>query len=90
MCKFLACGGVFLCSLTCQTEHKMKGVVVENVEGKQPRTSFGQIPKPMPRANRVLVKVEACGICMSDVEVVDGLMPEPFVKVCCPLYHTTN
>lgn len=29
----------------------------------------------------VIVKVEACGICMSDVEIVDGLMPEPFVKV---------
>ena len=33
------------------------------------------VPVPVPAANEVLVKVEACGICLSDVHLLDGTLP---------------
>ncbi|MGH3442047.1 MAG: alcohol dehydrogenase catalytic domain-containing protein, partial [Nitriliruptorales bacterium] len=34
-----------------------------------------------PRAGEVLVKIAACGVCASDVHVVDGDLPEPLPLV---------
>ncbi len=33
------------------------------------------VPIPVPRPGEVLVKVEACGICLSDVHLLDGTLP---------------
>jgi D-arabinose 1-dehydrogenase-like Zn-dependent alcohol dehydrogenase len=38
-------------------------------------------PVPEPGAGKVLVKVEACGICHSDVLVKEGHMPIPYPRV---------
>ncbi|MAT52443.1 MAG: alcohol dehydrogenase [Porticoccaceae bacterium] len=39
------------------------------------------IPRPQPRAGEVLVKVSACGICRTDLHVVDGELTQPALPV---------
>ena len=34
-------------------------------------------PRPEPGAGEVLIKVEACGVCRTDLHVVDGELPSP-------------
>jgi propanol-preferring alcohol dehydrogenase len=35
------------------------------------------LPIPEPRSDQVLVKVHACGVCRTDLHVVDGELPNP-------------
>jgi alcohol dehydrogenase, propanol-preferring len=35
------------------------------------------LPTPAPRANEILLKVHACGICRTDLHVIDGELPNP-------------
>jgi 2-desacetyl-2-hydroxyethyl bacteriochlorophyllide A dehydrogenase len=39
------------------------------------------VPIPQPGPSEVLVKVEACGICLSDVHLIDGTLPGPLATV---------
>jgi propanol-preferring alcohol dehydrogenase len=34
-----------------------------------------QVPKPVPRAGELLIRVRACGICRTDLHVVEGELP---------------
>ena len=34
-------------------------------------------PVPKPGAGQVLLKVKACGVCRTDLHVVDGELPNP-------------
>src|ERR1700748_3087348 len=45
----------------------------------KPRTPLSpvQVPIPKPSPGEILVKVEACGVCRTDLHVVDGELPEP-------------
>jgi alcohol dehydrogenase, propanol-preferring len=45
----------------------------------KPRTPLSpvQVPIPKPRPGEILVKVEACAVCRTDLHVVDGELPEP-------------
>jgi len=36
-----------------------------------------EIPTPKPLENEVLVRVRACGVCRTDLHIVDGDLPEP-------------
>ena len=45
---------------------------------------FEELPKPTPRAEEVLVKVAACGVCHSDLHVMKGEIKFP---VPCVLGH---
>ena len=36
-----------------------------------------EIPVPKPGAEQVLIRVHACGVCRTDLHVVDGELPEP-------------
>jgi propanol-preferring alcohol dehydrogenase len=36
-----------------------------------------QVPDPSPGAGQVLVRVHACGVCRTDLHVVDGDLPDP-------------
>jgi len=38
---------------------------------------LAQIPDPVPRPGQVLVRVRACGVCRTDLHVVDGELSEP-------------
>ena len=37
--------------------------------------------KPVPGPTEVLVKVLACGVCRTDLHVVDGELPNPTIPV---------
>lgn len=34
-----------------------------------------RIPTPQPNENQVLLKVEACGVCRTDLHIIDGELP---------------
>ena len=38
---------------------------------------YKQVEKPKPQKNEVLIKVNACGICRTDLHVVDGELKKP-------------
>lgn len=38
---------------------------------------YTQVEKPQPQSNEVLVKVRSCGICRTDLHVVDGELTHP-------------
>lgn len=40
-----------------------------------------QVPVPEPGPAEVLVRVQACGICLSDVHLIDGTLPTPLTRV---------
>lgn len=52
----------------------MKAMVLEN-----PRTTLElqEVPKPEPSESQVLIKVETCGVCRTDLHIVDGELTEP-------------
>jgi hypothetical protein len=39
------------------------------------------VPGPEPAPGEVLVRVKACGICLSDVHLIDGSLPAPLPEV---------
>ena len=39
------------------------------------------LPRPEPAADQVLVKVNACGVCRTDLHVVDGELTEPRLPI---------
>ena len=38
--------------------------------------SFEEVPFPRPREDEVLVKIAACGVCRTDLHLVDGELPD--------------
>jgi propanol-preferring alcohol dehydrogenase len=36
-----------------------------------------ELPTPVPKENDVLLKVHACGVCRTDLHIVDGELPNP-------------
>ena len=42
--------------------------------------TFGETARPVPQAGQVLVRVAAAGVCMSDLEILDGTRPEPYIR----------
>jgi D-arabinose 1-dehydrogenase-like Zn-dependent alcohol dehydrogenase len=43
--------------------------------------SVEDVPTPSPGPDEVLVRVAACGICLSDVHLIDGTLPTPLERV---------
>lgn len=41
------------------------------------KLKYTQVEKPQPRQNEVLIKVSACGICRTDLHVLDGELQNP-------------
>src|SRR3954453_15571331 len=44
-----------------------------------PRRSLraAELPEPVPGDGQVLVRVAACGVCRTDLHIVDGELPKP-------------
>jgi propanol-preferring alcohol dehydrogenase len=40
-----------------------------------------EIPLPVPTPDQVLIKVHACGVCRTDLHVVDGELPDPKLPI---------
>ncbi|MCI0394165.1 MAG: alcohol dehydrogenase catalytic domain-containing protein [Chloroflexi bacterium] len=54
----------------------MKAVVIS----KPHQAAYSEQPRPQVDEGQVLVRVAAVGICMSDVEILEGTRPAPYVR----------
>src|SRR4051794_5343441 len=45
------------------------------------KLSVEEVPTPEPKPHEVLVRVQACGVCLSDVHLIDGSLPTPLPVV---------
>src|ERR1700732_848658 len=36
---------------------------------------FGDVPKPEPLSGEILIRVEVCGVCRTDLHVIEGELP---------------
>jgi alcohol dehydrogenase, propanol-preferring len=45
------------------------------------RLAYREVPVPMPGPGQVLIKVHACGVCRTDLHVVDGELPDPKLPI---------
>jgi len=52
----------------------MKAMILK--KAKEPLT-LEKIPKPKPGAGEILIHVHACGVCRTDLHIVDGELTEP-------------
>ncbi len=41
------------------------------------RLQYADVEKPMPQAGQVLIKIAACGVCRTDLHIVDGELSQP-------------
>ncbi len=46
-------------------------------DGSSPLLHETQRPDPAPRAGELLIDVHACGVCRTDLHIVDGDLSEP-------------
>ncbi len=60
----------------------MRAIVLQHPDSiaKHP-LSLRKVPDPQPRADEVLIEVSACGICRTDLHVVEGELPPKLAKV---------
>ena len=58
----------------------MKAAFLSAPKTKAPLT-LGDVPKPEAVAGRVLLRVRACGVCRTDLHIVDGELPPILTKV---------
>jgi propanol-preferring alcohol dehydrogenase len=56
----------------------MKGMVLHEI-GRP--LVFEELPDPIPGPGELRVKVEACGVCRTDLHVVDGELPDPQLPI---------
>jgi propanol-preferring alcohol dehydrogenase len=60
-------------------EHSMKAMTLTEVG--RGRVDLVEMDRPAPGPTDVLVKVHACGVCRTDLHVVDGELPHPMIPV---------
>jgi propanol-preferring alcohol dehydrogenase len=46
-------------------------------EGTTPTLTLRELPRPAPGPGQILIEVRACGVCRTDLHVVDGELPQP-------------
>src|SRR5262249_9452869 len=56
----------------------MLGMVLHNI-GKP--LVFEELPDPIPGPGEIRIRVEACGVCRTDLHLVDGELPNPKLPV---------
>jgi propanol-preferring alcohol dehydrogenase len=49
----------------------------------QPRTPLREVelPTPVPGPDQILIRVHACGVCRTDLHVLDGELPDPKLPI---------
>lgn len=47
------------------------------LKNQQQKLIYSQVKKPIPNHNQILIKINACGICRTDLHVVDGDLKHP-------------
>src|SRR6266436_3540716 len=53
---------------------KMQAMLLETA--KQP-LCLREVPVPRPKPDQILIRVQACGVCRTDLHIVDGELTEP-------------
>ena len=61
-----------------QIPETMHAMVLQ--ESGQP-LQYRDVPVPKPGPDQILVKVHACGVCRTDLHVVDGELPDPKLPI---------
>ena len=56
----------------------MRAMILE--KQRQP-LHLADVPQPIPSAGQLLIKVHACGVCRTDLHVVDGDLTEPHLPL---------
>ncbi|MGN6650123.1 zinc-dependent alcohol dehydrogenase family protein [Trinickia sp.] len=56
----------------------MKAMVFD---GKSPLLQWSEVPDPRPRPGQLLIDVRACGVCRTDLHIVDGELTQPKVPL---------
>lgn len=56
----------------------MRAMVLEKL--RQP-LKLKEVPRPHPGKGQLLLKVHACGVCRTDLHVVDGELPDPILPI---------
>jgi alcohol dehydrogenase, propanol-preferring len=46
-------------------------------DGSSPQLAERELPEPAPAAGQLLIDIRACGVCRTDLHVVDGELKEP-------------
>jgi propanol-preferring alcohol dehydrogenase len=57
-----------------QLPHTMQAMVLE---GTEKELVLKTVPLPLPSSQQVLIKVIACGVCRTDLHIIDGELPHP-------------
>ncbi len=47
------------------------------LEGPKQALRLKEVPLPRPEPNQILIRVHACGVCRTDLHIVDGELTEP-------------
>jgi propanol-preferring alcohol dehydrogenase len=50
-------------------------------EGRGPLLAWRSVPRPAPSPGQVAIEVRACGVCRTDLHLVDGELPDPKIPV---------
>ena len=54
----------------------MKAMVLEKQsEIEKEPLKYSDLEKPTPREDEVLIEIEACGVCRTDLHVIEGDLP---------------
>jgi propanol-preferring alcohol dehydrogenase len=63
----------------------LKGLPMKAAILRKPCTPFViiDVPVPTPRAHQVLIRVSTCGICRTDLHIIDGELPSPKWPLIC-------
>jgi propanol-preferring alcohol dehydrogenase len=56
-------------------EHSSESMTAMRLHSAGSPLSLDSVPKPVPGDNQVLIEVLACGVCRTDLHVVDGELP---------------
>jgi D-arabinose 1-dehydrogenase-like Zn-dependent alcohol dehydrogenase len=59
----------------------MKSMHAAIFDSTAKKLAIENVPIPEPGPGEVLVRVKACGICLSDVHLIDGTLPSPLPRV---------
>lgn len=55
----------------------MRAMVLSETKAAGPALREMEWPKPEPKSGEILVQIQACAVCRTDLHVVDGDLPDP-------------
>lgn len=50
-------------------------------DGRSPQLTERELPDPVPGPGQVLIDIRACGVCRTDLHIVDGELPRPKIPL---------